>query len=112
MDTRDPYKISVNRISTLTLEEAHALGLEHRDEINRDKEKPETYHGFGKLSVQVCLGAGCTKVEKDDMQGTKPYHANIVYPKAQKFDDMEIAIILAEHARLVRYEDLSVKETE
>ena len=103
-DNRNPRELSVNRISTLTTDEAHRLGLELKDEINnKNPNQSKVYHGFGKLKVKTCIEAGCTKVEKEDYDGLKPYHANIIYPEKDKYEEMEIANILAFKAELIRY---------
>ncbi len=103
MDSRNPRELSVNRISTLDMCQAHTLGVELTDEINTRNinHKKKIYHGYGKIGVQVCLKAGCSSVEKDDYNGSKPYHANIIYPEKEKFEEMEIANILAFHAEFI-----------
>lgn len=98
IDTRDPMQLSVNRISTLSLDEAHELGVFHRDEYQRGS----TYHGFAQIVARVCFGLNC-QVQKDDYSGTKPYHANIIYPGGQKEDAQEIAVQLAFHAEFIQY---------
>ena len=102
LDKRNPTEISVNRISTLSEREAHQLGIAHKDETNKTAESAQTYHGYAAILAQTCYDAEC-HVRKDDEGGTKPYHANIVYPKEQKYDDMEIAVVLATKATLIRY---------
>ena len=103
-DSRNPKELSVNRISTLTDAKAHELGLQLKDEINaKNPEQLKAYHGYGKLTVQICLDAGCSRVEKEDYKGKKPYHANIIYPAKEKFEEMEIANILAFKAKLFKY---------
>jgi hypothetical protein len=104
LDSRNPREISINRISTLTELQAHRLGCDHRDEINRNNpgNQPQTYHGFAKLKAEMCMKVGC-KVIPDTYAGTKPYHGNIIYPKDQKQDDMEIAVELALKAKLIKY---------
>lgn len=74
-DSRTP-RLSVNRISTLKIQEVHAMGLKFKDEINKENpnQKNKVYHGFGQIDVLNCLNAGCIRVEKDDYGGTKPYH--------------------------------------
>lgn len=104
LDTRNPRELSVNRISILTEHQAHDLGIEHANEINRGGNVNSVYHGFAKISVHECLEAGCSKVVKDDYNGSKPYHANIIYPQSEKSDEMEIANILAFKATLVKYD--------
>ena len=103
LDTRNPRELSVNRISTLTERQAHKLGIEHADEIKRSGNTNSVYHGFAKISVRECLEAGCSEVVKDDYNGSKPYHANIIYPQSEKSDEMEIANVLAFKAVLVKY---------
>jgi hypothetical protein len=98
IDTRNPMQLSVNRISTLSLDEAHDLGVRHRDEYQRES----TYHGFAQVVARVCFELNC-QVKKDDYGGTKPYHANIIYPVGQKEDSQEIAVQLAFHAEFVSY---------
>ena len=98
IDTRNPMQLSVNRISTLSLEEAHDLGVSHRDEY----QKGSTYHGFAQAVARVCFELNC-QVQKDDYGGTKPYHANIIYPVGQKEDSQEIAVQLAFHAEFIHY---------
>lgn len=95
-------ELSVNRISTLSLEQAHALGLDHRNE----HQTGQTYHGFARLLAMTCFELAC-KVQKDDYNGTKPYHANIIYPVGQKQDSQEIAVQLAYHAEFVPHSSLS-----
>lgn len=96
----NPIELSVNRISTISLELAHQLGLNHRN----DYQPQSTYHGFAELRAALCFENGC-KVEKDDLGGTKPYHANIIYPYAQgeKENDQEMAAQLAYHAEFKKY---------
>lgn len=104
LDTRYPTELSVNRISTLTDAIAHELGLQLKDEMNSgNTEQLKIYHGFGKLTAQICLDAGCLSIEKEDYKGKKPYHANIIYPAKEKFEEMEIAIILAFKSELIKY---------
>ena len=102
IDARPPShgkELSVNRISTLSLEEAHELGVAHRH-----ARQPElTYHGFAELTAQACFEKDC-RVEKDDMGGTQPYHANIIYPYPQKEGEQEVATKLAHLAELKRFE--------
>ena len=98
IDTRNPMQLSVNRISTLSLDEAHNLGVLHRDEYQRGS----TYHGFAQVIARVCFELNC-QVQKDDYGGTKPYHANIIYPVGQKEDSQEIAVQLAFHAEFIHY---------
>jgi len=98
IDTRNPMQISVNRISTLSLDEAHYLGVRHRDEYQRGS----TYHGFAQVVARTCFELNC-QVQKDDYGGTKPYHANIIYPVGQKEDSQEIAVQLAFHAEFIQY---------
>lgn len=106
-DNRNPRELSVNRISTISNEHAHQLGIDQKEEINKNNpdQKPQVYHGYAKLSVQDCLDAGCTGVEKEDYGGSKPYHANILYPEKEKFEEMEIANMLAFKANLIKYEE-------
>ncbi len=105
LDTRNPRELSVNRISTIDVSKAHELGLELKNEINNNNpnQSEKVYHGYGSLFVQACLDAGCSSVEKEDYDGKKPYHANILYPEKEKFEEMEIANILAFKAKLVKY---------
>ena len=105
-DSRTPMKLSVNRISTLKIQEAHKLGLQFKDEVNRGNpnQKNKIYHGFGQINVLTCLNAGCINVEKDDYGGTKPYHANVIYPNKEKYEIMEISNALSSKAKLVKYQ--------
>lgn len=98
IDTRNPMQLSVNRISTLSLDEAHTLGVHHRDEYQRGS----TYHGFAEILAKICFDLNC-QVQKEGYGGTKPYHANIIYPIGQKEDFQEIAIQLAFHAEFRHY---------
>ena len=98
IDTRNPMQLSVNRISTLSLEEAHELGVLHRDEYQRGL----TYHGFAQIVAKLCFDLNC-QVQKGDYGGTKPYHANIIYPIGEREDAQEIAIQLAFHAEFIQY---------
>ncbi len=98
MDTRNPMQLSVNRISTLSLDKVHELGVLHRDEYQRGL----TYHGFAQIVARLCFDLNC-QVQKDDYGGTKPYHANIIYPVGQKEDTQEIAVQLAFHAEFIQY---------
>lgn len=97
----NPIELSVNRISTITYQESHELGKQHQ----RDNQKTSTYHGFAKVKAKLCFDKGC-KVQKDDIGGTKPYHANIIYPYSQtKEDNQEIAVELAHHAEFIKHDD-------
>jgi hypothetical protein len=96
IDNRDPMQLSINRISTISLDEAHNLGIQHRDEYQPNL----TYHGFAEVLAKMCFDLNC-KVHKDDYGGTKPYHANIIYPVGQKEDSQEIAVQLAFSAEFV-----------
>jgi hypothetical protein len=98
IDTRNPMQLSVNRVSTLSLNEAHDLGVYHRDTY----QPRSTYHGFAQILAKVCFDLNC-QVHKDDCGGIKPYHANIIYPIGQKEDSQEIAVQLAYHADFVQY---------
>ncbi len=100
IDTRNPAELSVNRISTLTVNEAHQLGLEHQKENNRP-----TYNGYAKLTAATCYSNNC-KIVKDDYEGKKPYHANIIYPHSpnEKEEIQSIAIRLAFNAEFIKYE--------
>ena len=113
LDDRNPIELSVNRISTLSLEKTHQLGLTLTEEINNNNStaKPLSYHGYAQLTKRQCLDAGCVDVLKEDYNGTKPYHANIIYPREQsrKADDMEIANNLAFVAELIRYDETDLK---
>lgn len=102
IDIRNPMQLSVSRISTLLLDEAHDLGVRHRDEYQRGS----TYHGFAEVLARVCFELNC-QVHKDDYGGTKPYHANIIYPVGQKEDSQEIAVQLAFHAEFIQYTPLA-----
>ena len=102
IDGRPPSygkELSVNRISTLSLDEAHALGVAHR----HARQPALTYHGFAEITAQTCFENDC-RVTKDDMGGTQPYHANIIYPYPQKEDSQEVAAKLAHLAELKRFE--------
>lgn len=99
LDERNPRELSVDRISTVTGDEAHVMGLQFKEETNPKR----TYHGYAQIKVQTCLDAGCTEVVKDDISGTKPYHANIFYPEKEKFEELEIANTLALKADLKKY---------
>ena len=101
-DSRNPAELSVNRISTLSLEASHQLGIDLKDAINAKNSKPERYHGFAQLLVESCRKCGCDVV-KDDYKGQKPYHANIVYPSKEKYENMEIANMLVLHSQLILY---------
>ena len=100
IDDRNPAELSVNRISSITLQEAHQLGLDHQ----KEKQPQSTYHGFGEVTAKLCYDNKCA-LKKEDYNGTKPYHANIVYPYAQngKEDKQEIAAVLAFHAEMYKY---------
>lgn len=100
MDDRNPVELSVNRISTLDEAEADELGLKHRAETGR----PASYNGYAKIQAKNCFDHDC-KVLKDDYDGLKPYHANIIYPALEKELNMSIAIQLAFRAELVLYKD-------
>lgn len=113
MDSRNPTELSVNRVSTLDNEGAHRLGIEHVENIIRNNpEQKRVYHGFAKLKAQIVYSEKCNIV-KDDINGTKPYHANIIYPRNQgvKFDDIELAIVLATNSQPMRYKRLSENNT-
>jgi hypothetical protein len=105
IDDRDPMQLSVNRISTLSLDRSHDLGLRHKE-----KYQPQlTYHGFAKVLASMCFDLNC-KVEKHDYNGTRPYHANIFYP-INRMENSErvmeesqaIAVKLAHLAEFVKY---------
>lgn len=99
IDIRNPSELSINRISTIPLEQAHLLGVTHQQE----KQPDSTYHGFAEVDAELCFQNNCD-VKKDDIGGKKPYHANIIYPYAQgKEDNQEIAVQLAYHARFRRF---------
>ena len=101
IDSRNPMQLSVNRISTLSLHEAHEFGVHHRYIY-----QPQlTYHGFAQVLANICFDLNCN-VKKDDYNGTQPYHANILYPFGQKEDSQEIAVQLAFHAEFVQYAPL------
>lgn len=102
LDGREPKEVhSVNRISTLNLGQAHALGIQHRD----DHQPDSTYHGFAKILAAICYEQDCA-VEPDDLDGTKPYHANITYPNTKLEDMHEIATKLAELSEFERNPEL------
>jgi hypothetical protein len=103
MDNRNPRELSVNRISTLTTDQSHALGLTFVNDLNLKQSLAVTYHGYGELTVKTCLDVGCTGVIKDDVGGTKPYHANILYPEKERFEELDIANVLAFHAVLIKH---------
>lgn len=100
LDSRFPAEVSVNRISTISEDESHLLGLEHRD-----ANCPLlVYLGYAQVLAGFCRDFGC-EIEKDDYNGIKPYHANLLYPKAQrKEDDQSIAVKLAFHSRFYLYD--------
>ena len=106
LDSRTPMRLSVNRISTLKIQEVHAMGLKFKDEINKENpnQKRKVNHGFGQIDVLNCLDAGCIKVEKDDYGVTKPYHANVIYPNKEKHEIMRISNVLSFRAKLVKYQ--------
>jgi hypothetical protein len=95
-------ELSVNRISTLSSEDAHGLGIAHKNDYQKDS----TYHGFAEVIARLCYDLNC-QVKKDDVGGKKPYHANIVYPVGQKEDSQEIAVQLAFRAEFHKYEAVS-----
>ena len=106
MDSRNPTELSVNRVSTLNVIQAHEFGIKHVEKINKNNNQQiQVYRGYAKLIAQIAYDEEC-KIIKDDLNGTNPYHANIIYPREQgsKFEDMEIAIVLAEKSELVRFE--------
>ena len=104
-DSRTPMRLSVNRISTLKIQEVHVLGLQFKDQVNKENpnQKRKVYHGFGQIDVLTCLNAGCINVEKDDYGGTKPYHANVIYPN-KKDEIMQISNVLSFKAKLIKYQ--------
>jgi len=98
IDKRTPMQFSVNRISTLTEQQVHKLGLDHQEKTGRP-----SYNGYAKIKAELCYGLNCV-IEKDDVNGTNPYHANIIYPEVnEKQDYQEIAAQLALHAEFVKY---------
>ncbi len=110
IDDRPPSlgkELSVNRISTISLDAAHQLGLEHQIK----KQQLLTYHGFAELLAQHCFDYKCSVV-KDDDNGQKPYHANIVYPSPQstKEDEQEIAVKLALKANFIKFNNTTVNK--
>jgi hypothetical protein len=102
IDNRNPMQLSVNRISTLSLDRAHDLGVRHRDQCQSEL----TYHGFAQIFASRCFDLNC-EVKKEDYGGTEPYHAYIIYPVGQKEDSQEIAVQLAFHAEFVQYTPLA-----
>lgn len=96
LDKRNPGKISVNRISTLLEYEAHQLGLEHQEKHQPDS----TYYGFAQLLTSDCHECNCD-VEKDDINGQQPYHANIIYSHENKEQQMLITTKLAYYAKFI-----------
>lgn len=101
IDSRTPMELSVNRISTLTEEQSHQLGLKHREE----RRILASYNGYAKTRAIKCFEKNC-QVVKEDYNGTKPYHANIIYPQGEKQDYQEIAIYLTFHSEFVPYKSL------
>ncbi len=95
LDERNPMELSVNRISTITIDEAHSLGLLH----SQNNPKSPSYTGFAQIVASIAFTHKC-EVKKDDVNGTKPYHANIIYPSANKEDCMEIAVKLSYNASI------------
>ena len=102
IDTRNPMQLSVNRISTLSLDRAHDLGVRHRDRYQKEL----TYHGFAEILASMCFDLNC-EVKKEDYNGTEPYHADIIYPVGHKEDSQEIAVQLAFYAEFVQYAPLA-----
>lgn len=102
MDAKNnPTELSVNRTSTLSVEKAHELGLSHKKQF----QPLRTYHGFAEVKAGLCFKNNCD-IKKDDIGGSLPYHANIIYPYAQKLEgDQAIAAELAYKAELHRYEE-------
>lgn len=102
IDTKHPSSLSVHRCSFLSISGMHGIGLNHQ----KTRQPELTYHGYAHLMAEFCYDAGC-QIEKDDMDGTLPYHANILYPKDQTKDEdaQEIATILAFHARFEPHEE-------
>ena len=97
MEDRYPSTLSVNRVSSIPVSKAHELGEEWRMSY-----KPHhVYYGYGELTAQTCLSVNC-KLEKDDLGGENPFHANILYPYPQKEDNQEIAVELAYKAKFVQ----------
>jgi hypothetical protein len=84
MDARNPAELSVNRIFTLSEGEAHKLGETHR----AAHQPTATYWGYAQINASICFSKNC-EVIKDDMGGTKPYHANIVFPKDASFQEIQ-----------------------
>jgi hypothetical protein len=86
-----PTEISVNRISTLDNQARHDLGKKHQEKNQPDR----TYYGYAQIQVKICRDLGCDVI-KDDVGGTLPYHANIIYPTPQlKQTDFKIATKIA-----------------
>lgn len=99
-DYSSEYNVSVNRLNTISEKEAHGLGMHHQQTYQTTR----TYHGYAKVSAGLCFKYSCN-IKKDDLGGTNPYHANIIYPAPQSEEDgQEIASKLAYHAEFVRYE--------
>ena len=97
--TRNPSELSVNRNSSISIEETHQLGIIHQQE----RQPKSTYHGYAEVTAQLCFDTKC-RVQKDDVGGKQPYHANIIYPYAQdKEDNQEIAVQLAYHAEFIKH---------
>ncbi len=90
LDDRNPSEISVNKITTLDLENSHYLGLEHKNE----KQPELKYYGFAQINASICYEQNCI-ILQDDLKGLKPYHANIIYPEEQNTSNHDIATTLA-----------------
>ena len=65
-DNRNLMRLFVNRISTLRIQEVHAIGLQFKEKVNKGNpnQKNKLYQGFGQIDVMNCLKAGCIRVEK------------------------------------------------
>lgn len=86
MDNRDDaVHLSVDRVLNFSTTEIHRLGLTFKENFN----PTQTYHGYGKVLTESCINAGA-RVIPDTYENTRPYHANIVYPKNPKLDNMEV----------------------
>lgn len=91
IDNRNPAELSINRISTLKKSATHELGLIHKNEY----QPMTTYWGYAKIKAEICYSKNC-RVVKDDIGGTKPFHANIIFPKNSEFIEIqEIAVYFA-----------------
>ncbi|MAZ38987.1 MAG: hypothetical protein CMF49_02620 [Legionellales bacterium] len=103
IDNRNPWELSVNRISYYEGDK-HTLGIEHY------KKHPTHYgySGYAEIAARDVFEIGCS-IEKDDVKGTNPFHANIKYPAENpKEKCMACAVKLAFKSTLILHNNVKI----